>query len=114
MILVVQDHIRLSQLKEMAENGFGNFIKGVIDIEKKILALGGDLHADEEAELIKQGSKQQGLWGINIYPELPYPDRIEFDSMINVRPQEGNLTRGIDDFKKREHIMNIMKSMITE
>ncbi|HCM82035.1 TPA: hypothetical protein DIS60_01565 [Patescibacteria group bacterium] len=98
----------------MAEKGFGNLVKCVVDIEKRILVLGGDLHADEEAELLKQGSKQEDLWGINIYPELPYPERVEFDSMINVRPQEGNTTRGIEDPKRQKKVMEIVKALISE
>jgi hypothetical protein len=114
MIIIVRDHITLLELQEMAKNGFGNLVKGVVDIEKHICAFGGDLHADEEAELIKQGSNQKNLWGINVYQDLPYPDRIEFDSMINVRPQAGNLTRGVDDPKIQERIITLMKSIIIE
>ena len=114
MITIVRDKLLLSALQEMAEKGFGNLVKCVVDIEKRILVLGGDLHADEEAELLKQGSKQEDLWGINIYPELPYPERVEFDSMINVRPQEGNTTRGIEDPKRQKKVMEIFKALISE
>ncbi|KKT34635.1 MAG: hypothetical protein UW22_C0069G0009 [Candidatus Gottesmanbacteria bacterium GW2011_GWB1_44_11c] len=114
MITIVRDKLLLSALQEMAEKGFGNLVKCVVDIEKRILVLGGDLHADEEAELLKQGSKQEDLWGINIYPELPYPERVEFDSMINVRPQEGNTTRGIEDPKRQKKVMEIVKALISE
>jgi len=114
MMIVVKNPISLSDVRGLAESGFGNLVKGVVDTEKKFLILGGDLHADEEAEFIKSGSKQDHLWGINIYPDLPYPDRIEFDSMINVRPREGNMARGVDDPELRNAITDIIKALITE
>ena len=61
------------------------------------MALGGELHADEEATLLEQGARQADLWGINIYPDLPADERIEYDSMINVRPAQGNRSRLVDD-----------------
>jgi hypothetical protein len=61
------------------------------------MAVGGELHSDEEALLLEQGSDQRHLWGINIYPALPQLERVEFDSLINVRPSQGNRSRGVDD-----------------
>ncbi len=66
---------------------FGDLVKAVVDVERNIMALGGELHADEEALLLDDGSLQPHLWGINLYPS-EYGDAgwLEFDSMINVRP----------------------------
>lgn len=72
----------------MAEGLFGNMVKAVVDVDRKVMALDGELRADEEALLLESGSRQESLWGINIYPELEGPDRIEFDSMINIRPSQ--------------------------
>jgi hypothetical protein len=109
---IVDSPITLDELKTMAEGLFGNLIKGVVDVERRIMALDGELHADEEALLLESGSRQESLWGINIYPELEGPDRIEFDSMINIRPSQGNRSRGVDDPKVRERIIQIVAGLM--
>jgi hypothetical protein len=77
-------------------------VKAVVDVEKEIMAVDAELHADEEALLLEKGSRQEDLWGINIYPEMPENERIEFDAMINLRPSQGNRTRGVDAPETRE------------
>ena len=97
----------------MAESGFGNLVKAVLDVELGIMAVDGELHADEEALLLEHGSEQRHLWGINIYPELPGAGRIEFDSMINIRPSRGNRSRGVDDPAIRDRIVHIVDYLIS-
>ena len=109
---IVDSPITLGELKTMAEGLFGNMVKAVVDVERQIMAVDGELHADEEALLLESGSRQQSLWGINIYPELEGPDRIEFDSMINIRPSQGNRSRGVDDPKVRERIIQIVAGLM--
>jgi len=96
----------------MAERTFGNFVKAVVDIERKEMAIDGELHSDEEALLLEDGSDQENLWGINIYPEIDGPDRIEFDSVINIRPSQNNRTRGVDDPEIRDKIVRIISTLI--
>lgn len=96
----------------MAEGRFGNLVKAVVDVERKIMAVDGELHADEEALLLENGSRQDNLWGINIYPELEGPDRIEFDSVINIRPSHGNRSRGVDDQRMREKIVEVVAELM--
>ena len=69
----------------------------MVDVAREIMAVGGDLYADDEAALLTDGSRQRDLWGINLYPGEGGPDWIEFDSMINLRPGAGNRSRGVDD-----------------
>lgn len=102
----------MDEIKQMAEQMFGNMVKVVVDTDKKIMAIDGELHADEEALLLENGSKQENLWGINIYPQLDGEDFIEFDSMINLRPSQGNRTRGVDDEKVRKEILGIVNKLI--
>ena len=109
---IIKDKITLSELKQLAESKFGNFVKAVVDIRAGIMAVDAELHADEEAWLIEQGSKQQALWGINIYPELSSVEQIEFDSMINLKPSQGNRSRGIEDPAIREQIIQIVNNLI--
>ncbi len=65
---IIEDKISIKELEKLAENMFGNLVKAVVDIKRKSMAIGGELHSDEEALLIENGSKQSNLWGINIYP----------------------------------------------
>ena len=71
--------------------------KAVVDVQGGVMAMGAELHADEEALLLEQGAGQADLWGINLYPDRANDELIEFDSMINVRPSQGNRSRGVDD-----------------
>lgn len=109
---VIDKPILIVELRRIAKTRFGNFVKAVVDIEKEIMVIDAELHADEEAKLLENGSKQQNLWGINIYPELSGNDLIEFDSMINVRPSQGNLSRSIVDTKIRNKIVRIVAKLI--
>ncbi|MFA6431427.1 MAG: DUF5674 family protein [Candidatus Margulisiibacteriota bacterium] len=109
---IIKDEITLNELKQLAESKFGNFVKAVVDIQAGIMAVDAELHADEEALLIENGSKQQDLWGINIYPELSSNDLIEFDSMINLKPAQGNRSRGVESQAIRTQIVRIVSNLI--
>lgn len=113
-IKIITTSISLFDLQCLAENQFGSLVKAVVDIEKKIMAIGGELHADEESFMIRNGSKQENLWGINIYPEMTKEDRIEFDSMINIRPYMGNRSWDVKDPAIRQRILDITCQLITE
>jgi hypothetical protein len=111
---IVDAPISLRDLQTMAEAGFGELVKVVVDVALRSMALDGELHSDEEALLLERGSKQRDLWGINIYPDLTGDDRIEFDSMINVRPSQGNRSRGVDDPEIRALILSIVEDLVVE
>lgn len=87
-------------------------IKGVVDLERGILLLNADLHADQEASLLAGGSKHVHLWGINLYPDVAGGDWLEFDSMINLRPSFGNQSRGVDDPATRAAIAGFMARVV--
>jgi len=91
----------------------GEFVKGVIDIEKKIIAIDAGMHVDLEQWLLEQGSKQQDLWGINFYPKQAGDEWVEFDSMINIRPGQGNRSRGVEDVSIQQKIREIIARLIT-
>jgi len=109
---IVRNKIKIDELKEMAEKMYGNLVKAVVDIEKEIMAVNGELHADEEELLIKKGSQPRNLWGINLYPGLQGEDWIEFDSVINLKPRLGNRTRGVEDSKIRKKIIEIVNKLL--
>lgn len=109
---LVEKPISLKELKKIAAKRYGNLVKAVIDLERKLMVVGGELHADDEAVLLEQGSKQEHLWGINIYPDKPKSEWIEFDSMVNLRPSQGNRTRGVDDSALRKKITEIVDQLV--
>jgi Protein of unknown function (DUF5674) len=109
---LVAEPIDLADLKSMAEQGFGTMVKAVVDVNTGVMAVDGELHADEEALLLEEGSAQRDLWGINLYPDVAGEDWIEFDSMINLRPASGNTTRGVDDLATRTRIREIVTRLV--
>lgn len=111
-IRIISKLISRAELKKIAEEKFGDLVKGVVDIERKIMALGGELHADEEAVLLQNGSKQKDLWGINLYPDESGEDFVEFDSMINIRPGQGNRSRGVEDENVCKQILEIVNFLV--
>ena len=111
-MIIVSESISLAGLKKMAQERFGNLVKAVIDVEKEIMAVDAELHADEEALLLEKGSREEDLWGINIYPEMPENERIEFDSLINLSPSQGNRTRGVDAPEIRQKIIKIVNKRV--
>ncbi|WP_419164342.1 DUF5674 family protein [Candidatus Palauibacter sp.] len=109
---IISQSISRADLTAMAEAQFGDWIKGVVDVSRGIMAVGGDLHADDEALLLEHGSRQQDLWGINLYLDEEGPGWIEFDSLINIRPGLGNRSRGVDDERTRERIRALVESLV--
>ncbi len=112
---IVRDAIKREEIANMASESFGNIVKAAIDIEQEIMAVGGELHADEEVLLSeKTNSKRENVWGINIYPEKSEDEWIEFDSMINLKPHYGNRSRDVESPETREKIRTIVRKLITE
>jgi len=109
---IITDKISAVKLKEMAGKMFGNLVKAVVDVEKEIMAVDGELHADEQALLLEDGSKQENLWGINIYPDESGKDFIEFDSVINIRPSQQNRSRGIDNPEIKKKVLEIVNKLV--
>ena len=91
---------------------FENMVKAVVDVERELVALDGELHSDLEALLLEDGSNQKNLWGINLYPNMQGDEFIEFDSMINMRPSQGNRSRGVDSKETRGRITEIVAQKI--
>lgn len=107
-MLICEHPIGREELERMAAAGFGDMVKGVVDVERELLALDADLHADLEALLLEDGSAQKDLWGINLYPDED-EDFIEFDSLINIRPMAGNRSRGVEDPDIQEKIVEVVE-----
>jgi hypothetical protein len=76
------------------------------------MVVDADLHADQEAQLLSEGSRQEDLWGINLYPDLLGNEWLEFDSMINLRPSFGNRSRGVDDPAIQDRIVDLVRELV--
>ena len=109
---ITSQSISRNELNAMLPGYFGDMIKAVVDIQKIIIGLDAELHADIEQEMLSQGSEQTDLWGINLYPEMDGDDFIEFDSLINIRPYQGNRSRYVQDPEVRNRIIEVVKALI--
>lgn len=104
--------VTIDELKKMAADTFGDLVKAVVDVERELVALDAELHSDLEALFFEDGSQQKCLWGINFYPDLKGEDFLEFDSMTNIRPSQGNMSRGIDDEELRKKIIKVVNKWV--
>lgn len=111
---IVGERISRAELTVLAEERFGDMVKAVVDVGRRIMAVGGELHSDQEAQLLDDGSQQSDLWGINLYPAEPGEEFIEFDSMINVRPSVGNRSRSVEDPSLRRRLTEIVHSLVAD
>lgn len=110
---LVNSEISILELEKMSKKMFEDLVKAVVDIEKEIMVVDAELHSDQEGLLLEKGSEQKNLWGINIYPtKFGNEDWIEFDSMINIRPSQGNRNRGIDNQIIQEKITKIVNKLV--
>jgi hypothetical protein len=113
-MIILERPISRAELKEYAANTFGDMIKCVADVDKGLLAIDADLHADLERLLLENGSQQASLWGFNLYPDETGDDFIEYDSLINIRSWQGNPVRDVLDQEVREKIAGIVNKFITD
>lgn len=112
-IRVIREKITKEELRKTVLEFNEEMIKAVVDIEKEIIALGGELHSDANNLLIEKGSKQENLCGINIYPDKSEDELIEFSALINIRPSIGNRSMKIENSETREKIKEIVNKLIS-
>jgi hypothetical protein len=108
------EQIKIDELRKMAERMYGDMVKAVVDIEQGLLVVDGEMHVDQEQYLLESGSRQENLWGINLYPDqYGTEDFVEFDSMINLRPSQENNSRSVEDAAIREQITALIDSKVS-
>lgn len=112
-IVVVSSRIDPGVLAQLVGR-FEDMVKYVVDIERKVVAVGGELHADAEEVLLESGSHQSDIWGANYYPGRGADECIEFTSLINIRPSQGNRSMVIEDSGIRELIRELTFLLIGE
>ena len=110
---IVAGQITVGELSAMAEATFGDLVKAVADVRRGLLAVDAGMHSDLEALLLDAGSDQAHLWGIDLYPaEYGTPGFLEYDSMINLRPGQGNRTRSVDDPAIRAAVAELVGRLV--
>lgn len=111
-IVVVDRRIDSGELARLAALFFEDMVKYVVDLERRQAAVGGELHADGEALLLEEGSDQRDLWGANYYPGRGEDGCIEYTSLINIRPGQGNRSMVVEDPELRERIRELTFELI--
>lgn len=108
IIKIIDTKITEHELREIAKDFYADMVKGVVDIEREILAVGGEYHMDSNMVLIENGSQQQNIWGFNWYFDRMGDDRIEYVSLINIRPAQGNRAMEVQDASLRDSMKTVI------
>lgn len=108
MVIIVKEHATFKQVEEMLQT-LRVYIKVVVDIERSILAGGGEKHAQCEAVLLEDGSRQRDIWGADW---TPFNQSIDYESIINIRPSQNNRSMVIQDLAIRERVKRITQELI--
>jgi hypothetical protein len=108
MIHLFKKPANSAQIQEMLQE-YENMIKIVVDIRRRFLSGGGEMHADCESVLLEDGSEQDDLWGANWYPS---EQRIDFESLINIRPRLGNRNIVIQDENLRKQVESVTREIL--
>jgi len=110
-IRIVREKIARDEVKKCAEETFGDMVKVVVDIERNVMTVGGELHADGEALLLEDGSRQEHIWGANIYPDNSEEDQIVFRALINIRPRTGNRSMQIESETIKGRVRKVIEDL---
>jgi hypothetical protein len=113
-IVIVEKRIEPAELARLVLLHFEDMVKYVVDVERRLAAVGGELHADAEQLLLQSGSRQADLWGANYYPGRGSEECIEYTSLINIRPTQGNRGMLIADSGLRAKVQEITFALIGE
>jgi len=114
-VKIIEQQVQKADLLDLElKSKYGALVKAVVDIERAIMIAGMTMHSDGEETLLENGSKQADLWGINLYLQQSGNEWIEYDSVINLRPSQGNDSRGVDDPAIREKIREIVNHLVKQ
>ena len=109
---ILEEAIKKSDLENSENLLNGSMLKAVVDVKRGLLAIDAEMHADLEQLFLENGSHQDDLWGINLWLDEDGDDFIEFDSMINIRPRQGNRSRDVENPETREKIRQVVAKWI--
>lgn len=111
---LIEKHISKDELLPLQLKGHVALVKVVVDVRRAIMIAGTPMHSDAETLLLEQGSRQEDLWGINLYLKKSRDEWIEYDSMINLRPWQDNNSRGVDNPAIRQKIREIVEHLVKD
>ena len=111
-IVLVTKRLASAELARLLGHPFKDMVKFVVDVDRRIAAVGGELHADAEGILLENGSRQGALWGGNYFPGRGEGECIVFNSMINIRPAVGNRSLDVQDPALRQRIREVVFALI--
>jgi len=111
-IVLVRERIDPAQLRRLTQAFFVDMVKYVVDVERGVAAVGGELHVDAADVLLEDGSLLEHLWGVNYYPGRGPDDCIEYVSLINIRPAHGNRSMEVEDPATRARILELTTALI--
>lgn len=111
-IVVTRERIAPTELARLVALFFEDMVKLVVDVRRGVAAVGGELHADAEALLLDEGSEQPDLWGANYYPGRGEEGCIEYTSLINIRPAQGNRSMEVEDAGTRERVREVVFALV--
>jgi Protein of unknown function (DUF5674) len=114
--IVVVRNVRIepTELRRLVDMFFEDMVKYVVDVGRGVAAVGGEMHSDAEEALLADGSRQADLWGANYYPGRGREECIEYTSLINIRPVQGNRSMEIQDPAVRERVRELTRALIGE
>ena len=112
LIITLKQKISKEKIKELAEATYQSMFKLAVDIQRGLIAAGGEFHADGEQLLITDGSEQKNIWGANFYPFNGPHDRLEYSALINIRPQAGNKSMNVEDPAVRKKMKEIIERLL--
>ena len=111
-IKVITKPITRAQAHEIGKEFYDDMVKGVVDIHKEIMGVGGEYYMDANTVLIEHGSVQGSVWGFNVYPQRKREEWIEYTSLINIRPAVENRTMTVEDKAIRDRMKKIIEALI--
>jgi hypothetical protein len=114
IVVLRSERIEPAELRRLVDLFFEDMVKYVVDVERRLVAVGGEMHADAEQVLLEDGSRQGDLWGANYYPGRGPEDCIEYTSLINIRPAQGNRSMEIQDPAVRERVRQLTVALVGE
>jgi len=114
IILVRERRLDVSELRRLVQLYFEDMVKYVVDVSRGVIAAGGEMHADAEALLLENGSRQEDLWGANYYPGRGRDGCVEYTSLINISPARGNRSMELQDPTLRERVRELTWALLGE
>jgi hypothetical protein len=114
IVILRSERIEAAELRRLVDLFFEDMVKYVVDVERGVAAVGGEMHADAEQALLEDGSRQADLWGANYYPGRGREECVEYTALINIRPAQGNRSMEIQDPALRERVRQLTRALIGE